>query len=210
MLPAKLSTLLGAPRRPLTHLRGRSARWRALITGIVVVGVALATWQLSARAQGGGPPSQMPPGKAALLHQEATQIAKARQHPLPKLDPSAVVIPTVPPPVRRAGIIDMRQGPFEPVTFQSMNAWRGPLHGEIWALVYAGQREYPAPHGALYVEHEGRAPDGQFTYQEMGYFLAPTGEPALRVVGWSGTVLALRTTTGVTIHFDVATDQYEG
>jgi hypothetical protein len=206
---AKLWLFLDARHWLLKTLRRQVVLRYALTASLIVTSTALATWQLSTRAEGGGPFSQLPPGKAALLEQQAARLAQARQHLVPKPNPTSVVIPTSPPPLRQAGIIDMRQGPFEPTTFRGVNAWRGPLHGETWVLAYAGQREYPRVQGALYVELEGRGLDGQFTYHPLGYFLAPTGQAALRIVGWSGTVLSLRTATGATIHFDVATNRYQ-
>lgn len=152
-----------------------------------------------------------PSTKAALIAREHARLLQARFHRTPKENPKTAraAIPASPAPKRTAGIIDMQQGPFSPMVFQSRNFWMGPLSGQTWVLVYAGQLQRPTPQGALYVEREGRAANGQFTFTPMGYFRAPGGSSAaLKVVAWHGVMVSLDTTLGQALQFDVATDTY--
>lgn len=194
-----------------------SSRWLALAGAGVFVASAALLESFNVVAHGVHTTAVAVPGsgthstKAALIAREHSRLEQARLHPTPKEKPKTAraAIPATPAPKRTAGIINMQQGPFAPMVFQSRNFWMGPLSGQTWVLVYAGQLQSPTPQGALYVEREGRAANGQFTFTPMGYFRAPGGSAAaLKVVAWNGVMVSVDSKSGQALQFDVATDTY--
>ncbi len=153
--------------------------------------------------------SPLPPAKQKLAEKMYQRLAAGHNYPGPRgsradLPPGKVLPFTMVP-----GILAMKQTPFGAGQFLGQNFWKGPLQPGVWILVYAGQQVTPTVSGAVYVERETvNAQVGIAGTSAVGMFLAPTGRDALRVVGWSGTLLTLQTTGGATLTFNVATDRY--
>jgi hypothetical protein len=151
--------------------------------------------------------------KEAILQRELARIQRAREHPTPKPSNPASLESAAPPlpgptPSREAGIQDLRQGDFSPLTFAAVNFWAGPVSGPTWALVWAGQEEEPTVKAAVRVELQTSTGGGNYDYQYVGTFPAPTAADSVRLVAWQGTVLTLTTPSGQTLTFNVATDRY--
>lgn len=181
----------------------------AVLASFNVVAHGVHTSAVAIRGNLGVMGSRTPSTKSTLIAGDNARVEQARLHPTPKENPQTAraAIPATPAPKRTAGIIDMKQGPFAPTVLQSSNFWMGLVSGQRGVLVYAGQLQRPTPQGALYVEREGRAANGQFTFTPMGYFRAPGGSSAaLKVVAWHGVMVSLDTTSDQALQFDVATD----
>jgi hypothetical protein len=133
-------------------------------------------------------------------------LASARTHPRPKTARVALAAPPS-PPARRAGIVEMRQGPFPATDFTVRNLWRGPV-GTSWLLVYAGTergRSGAADRAAVRVFTE--TPDLHMTL--IGTFPMRNGARALRVAGARGNVVELQTERGSKVSFDLLTHQFK-
>jgi hypothetical protein len=155
----------------------------------------------------------IPPAKETIIQQELARIQQARKHPTPKpSNPASLAsdVPLLPGPTphRQAGIEDVRQGDFSPMTFAAVNFWAGPVSGPTWALVWAGQEEEPTVQAAVRVELQTPTGGGNYDYQYVGTFPAPTTAASVRLTAWQGTVLTLTTSSGQTLTFNAATDRY--
>ncbi len=148
-----------------------------------------------------------------MIQKELARLQQARKHPTPKPPNPAALAADAPPlpgstPTRQAGIRDVRQGDFSPLTFAAVNFWAGPLSGQTWALVWAGQEGEPTVQAAVRVEWQTPTGGGNYDYQYVGTFPAPTRGDSVRLVTWHGTVLTLVTPTGQTFTFNAATHRY--
>ncbi len=131
-----------------------------------------------------------------------------KQHLFATLSASPPAVQSV--PIRHAGIINMRQGPFPSAIFAVSNVWQGPV-ANTWVVAYAGGK--PNADGSikqggivLYTEtinlHEG------FDPHPLGTFLAPHESLALSIIAVQGTVLTVRAVDGHTLRFDLQSHQF--
>lgn len=145
----------------------------------------------------------------ALASQRAAEIAN--HTPAPKVSPS--LAPNGPAPQRQAGILNIHQGPVPTSVFVSSNLWEGPLSGDTWYLVYAGQNVNPdgtkgAP--AVIVQTSTPSSDGSsFTIQTVGTFSYPAADGALTITAAGTGTLTLQTPSGHTITFNLQTRQFQ-
>jgi hypothetical protein len=132
-------------------------------------------------------------------------LAAARVHPRPKTAPAARPVPQ-PPPTRRAGIVEMRQGPFPATEFAVRNFWQGQV-GASWLLVYAGAKRNSdglADQAAVRVYDE--TPDLHMTL--VGTFPVNNGSRAVKIAGVNGNLVELQLDGESRAFFDLLTHQY--
>jgi hypothetical protein len=133
-------------------------------------------------------------------------LAAARAHPRQKPGEGGRPAPQ-PRPARRAGIIEMRQGPFPATEFAVRNVWQGPI-GSAWLLVYAGAKRGPgggADQAAVRVYSE--TPDLHMTL--VGTFPVANQVGSVRIAGANGHRIELQTDNGSRVAFDLLTQQFE-
>ncbi|MEO7020382.1 MAG: hypothetical protein ABI234_09560 [Ktedonobacteraceae bacterium] len=115
-----------------------------------------------------------------------------------------------PAPDRRAGIINMHQGPFLTSTFTVRNFWQGQV-GNDWVLVYSGAKtksDGKAGSGGLVLYTETANAQGGFDLHPLGTFLAPNGTTALTIAAANGNRLQLSSASGANLTFDLVTHQF--
>lgn len=148
-----------------------------------------------------------PAAKAQLYEREQQALAQAQSHPRPKLPSAGLAPASQPPPQRHAGIVAMRQGPFQRTTFVVGNFWQGPV-GTDWLLAYAGAAPStpngPPARGAVRLYSETAA----MHLSLIGTFPAPEGTGPLTITAVSDDVLHARTDNGGSVSFDLRTHRY--
>jgi hypothetical protein len=151
----------------------------------------------------GGQPTLLPKPEANQRVQQA--IATARAHPRPKVTSARPV--SRPLPARRAGTVEMRQGPFPATEFTVRNVWQGQV-GDAWLVVYAGAKRQGAsgpdqPAVRVYSE----TPDLHLTL--IGTFPVTGAAGPVRVAGASGNLIDVQTDTGAHASFNALTHRFE-
>ena len=155
------------------------------------------------------PGAHLPPEKAAILPHAEEQMAAIRRH--------HAVTPGWPPPApspqppQVAGVVSAAQSPLPSMEFGAVDSWSGPAHGK-WIVAYAGDLTHmfaAPPTGAIVLYDEPVNPSAPVQYfHRTGIFPAPKGDVRLKIIGYRGVVLTLKTQSGMIIHFDVATHAY--
>lgn len=134
-------------------------------------------------------------------------MAAARRHPA-----ATIRLPPVPSPLppRVEGIIHAAQSPLASMEFMGTGGWQGP-GDRRWIVAYAGDLTHnftEPPTGAVVLYAEPVNPNAPAYFKPIGIFPAPKGDTQLRVTGYHGAVLTLRTRSGTIIHFDVTSHTY--
>jgi len=203
----------------------RTCQWASRVVNsfqliIALVGIILLA-NCSEPAQRGSDPTvmastpvlttaELPAAKAALVTQEAQELATARATARPK--PTNVALPTpLPHPTLVAGIDNkVAQGPFSAAEFVIRNEWIGPV-GSRWFAVYAGAAKNMAGDGSI-----GPAAPRIYTMTATGdglmypnMFPAPTSSRPITIVAVDGDIMQLRTESGQSLTFNLTTLQYQ-
>jgi len=159
--------------------------------------------------------SPTPPTKEQYAQALASQLASdvARHTPAPKVSPTPHMGPTPTAAPRQEGILDIRQGPVPPTVFASSNLWQGPLAGDLWYLVYAGQNMNPdGTRGlpAVIVQTTTTSADGASTsLNSSNTYTDSAADGAFTITAVSGAVMTLTTPLGQTVTFNLQTRQFQ-
>jgi hypothetical protein len=152
--------------------------------------------------------------KQAVLAQEQSARAAARKGPYttdksdnPAKPPQYTAAP------RKAGIVQMHQGPFPASEFLVDDFWGGPAPDQSkWLLVYAGKSFTPlgssSSKAALAIYSEPMNPNNPTPMASVGVFVAPDGSSSLRITAASGSRLTVITSAGNSYFFNLASDSY--
>ena len=182
-----------------------ASRWKVHST-IAICAIVVLVLATSVATAAGAERLLPKPGGDAQVQQA---LAAARAHTRPKTQAGAAAARPKPQPLptRKAGVLDMRQGPFSATDFAVQNFWRGQL-GASWLLVYAGTRRSPegAPDQAA-IRVYSESPDLRLTL--IGTFPLNDGSKAARVSGSNGSMVELQTDGGRKISFDLNARQFK-
>jgi hypothetical protein len=113
-----------------------------------------------------------------------------------------------PPPKRLTGLFIERQGPAGTnQTFHATSNWAGHVDGQ-WYLVYAGARANPQTNQDIQSEVRVYREPAELNSNEsnifVGSYVPPGGGSGpLTIASATGSMLAIRTSTGATLSFDV-------
>lgn len=113
-------------------------------------------------------------------------------------------------PVRQAGIVNMRQGPFPTSIFTVQNFWQGPVAND-WVLAYAGAKtnaDGTRGPGGIVLYTETTNAQGGFDLHPLGTFQAPKGTTAVTITSVNGNQLLLHDQSGAPLTFDLASHQF--
>lgn len=202
----------------------------AICSATLLLGVGGGVAYATAPSPNGGPTSsfpnlypcgyrdyaELPPVKLAICKAEEAAIAADRKkYPIalkPAIPPGSPPTTPLPPQAPLTGIFDMRQAPFPPGLFAVQNSWCGQVDGQYYS-VYVGQKgnpenQVPEQAGVVVFADPSNVNSGAEP-KEVGMFLAPVGDTALRVVSSAGGVLNLVTPSGTKVTFTLPAMTFE-
>ena len=189
----------------MTSHKSLRFKWNKQLLGLASIGAVLVIVGGDSVIASAAPAGKLLPKAQADLTVQQT-LAAARAHARAKPGVHVRPIPQ-PQPVRHAGIIEMRQGPFPATEFTVRNFWQGPI-GSDWLLVYAGAKRSPdggVDRAAVRVYSE--TPDLYVTL--VGTFPVVNAIGAVRIAEASGDRIELQSDKGSKVGFDLLTRQFE-
>jgi hypothetical protein len=175
-----------------------------LAAGAVLVAVALVAVGYAGTNSG-----NLDPAKQDVLERlqatRAAQIQFAQDHPeeIPTRNPTTM--PTIRPTSWSVGILVSGQAPMPGSQYVGVNSWSWDLDGNH-VIVYAGSEGLEGRNpGRGVIAVLGETMSLQPLSQLGGWYRAPPGVGALRIVSFQGTLLTLQASTGQTFYFDAET-----
>lgn len=181
--------------------------WKRPVVAILIACSLVVAIGAGVALASGNPFAKYPPAKAAILQREQNAVATAQAQPRAPKNPNYVApAASTPHPTETAGITNgQNAGPFSACELLVQNTWQGPVNGR-WEVVYAGATHHDLaacndPQGALVIFDRSTA-------AQIGWYTAPAGAKSLAITSVNDEVMTLRTDTGATLTFNLATNTF--